>query len=67
MATLTAAMRALVESRRLAVLATQNADGTPHLTPVWYLFAGGKFYVESRSSDRKTRNVAARPAAGLPR
>lgn len=65
MTTPTDPMRQLVEERRYAVLATHNADGSIHLTPVWYLFENGKFYVESLSSDRKARNVVSRPDATL--
>ncbi len=65
MSTLIDAMRGLVEERRYAVLATHNDDGSIHLTPVWYLFERGTFFVESLSSDRKARNVAARPAATI--
>lgn len=56
-----ASMRQILEGRRYAMLATQNGDGSIHLTPVWYLFENGAFYVASLSSDRKARNAAARP------
>jgi nitroimidazol reductase NimA-like FMN-containing flavoprotein (pyridoxamine 5'-phosphate oxidase superfamily) len=46
-------------------LATHNEDGSIHVTPVWYLFENGKFYVESPSSSRKARNAAARPNATI--
>jgi PPOX class probable F420-dependent enzyme len=65
MSTLTDPMRQLVDERRYAVLATHNADGSIHLTPTWYLFEGGRFYVESLSSDRKARNVVSRPDATI--
>ena len=58
-------MRQLVEERRYAVLATHNADRSIHLPPVWYLFETGTFYVQSLSSDRKARNVAAPPDATI--
>ncbi len=63
--TLTDAMRDLLDGRRYAILATQNEDGSIHLTPVWYLFADGRFYADSLSTDRKARNVAARPGATI--
>lgn len=65
MSTLTDPMRQLIEERRYAVLATHNADRSIHLTPVWYLFENGRFYVESLSSDRKARNVGSRPDATI--
>jgi PPOX class probable F420-dependent enzyme len=58
-------MRELLEARHYATLATLNEDGSIHLTPVWYLFEHGKFYVGSPSSSRKARNVRARPEATI--
>jgi hypothetical protein len=46
-------------------LATHNEDGSIHVTPVWYLFEDGRFYIGSPSSSRKARNVTARPNATL--
>jgi len=65
MCTPTDSMRQLVAERRYAVLATHNADRSIHLTPVWYLFENGTFYVQSLASDRKARNVASRPDATI--
>jgi PPOX class probable F420-dependent enzyme len=61
----TASMRRLLQGRRYATLATHNDDGSIHLTPVWYLFDADKFYVETLSTDRKARNLAARPTATI--
>lgn len=49
----------------IASLATENHDGSIHLTAVWYLFEGGAFFVATGSSSRKARNVLARPRASL--
>jgi PPOX class probable F420-dependent enzyme len=65
MIALTDSMRHILEERRSATLATQNGDGSIHVTPVWYVFGDGTFYVESLASDRKARNVAARPGATI--
>jgi PPOX class probable F420-dependent enzyme len=46
-------------------LATLNADGSMHLTPVWYLFADECLFVETAATDRKVRNILARPQASL--
>jgi general stress protein 26 len=62
---LTDSMCQLSEGLHYATLASHNEDGSIHLTPVWYLFDNGKFYVESLSSDRKARNVVARPTASI--
>lgn len=65
MSTLSDAMRQILEARHYATLATHNADGRIHATPVWYLFENGKFYVASPSTSRKARNVVARPDATI--
>ncbi|MEW6144246.1 MAG: TIGR03618 family F420-dependent PPOX class oxidoreductase [Thermodesulfobacteriota bacterium] len=65
MSELTDSMREFLNGRHYATLATLNEDGTIHLTPVWYLFEDGRFYVESSPSARKARNAAARPQASI--
>ena len=65
MADLTDWARALLEGRHYATLATQNADGSSHLTPVWYLFRDQQLFVASPSASRKAKNVEARPIASL--
>jgi PPOX class probable F420-dependent enzyme len=57
--------RAFLQQRHYAILATQNEDGSIHLTPVWYLFQGGRLLVGTSSSSRKARNIAARPSVSL--
>ena len=54
-----------LNGRHYATLATLNDDGTIYLTPVWYLFEEGQFYVETSPSSRKARNVLARPQASI--
>jgi len=65
MAGLTSWARALLEGRHYAMLATQDADGSLHQTPVWYLFRDDQLFVGCQSSSRKARNVTARPTASL--
>ena len=55
----------LIEGRRIASLATLNADGSPHLTAVWYLYQDGSFFVATSSRSRKARNLIERPTATL--
>jgi PPOX class probable F420-dependent enzyme len=50
----------LLNGRRIATLGTENADGSMHLTAVWYLFADGCLFVATNSKTRKARNVMAR-------
>ena len=49
----------------IATLGTENADGSIHLTAVWYLFESGCLFVATSSKTRKGRNVVARPKASL--
>ncbi len=58
-------MREILEDRHYAVLATLNEDASIHLTPAWYLFDNGRFYVEVSSRSRKARNVVCRPNATI--
>ncbi len=58
-------IEAFLQGRRYAVLASQNDDGSIHLTPVWYLFEDGQLFVETSATSRKARNVLARPTASL--
>jgi PPOX class probable F420-dependent enzyme len=59
------AFHELLQGRYIATLATQNSDGSIHLTAVWYLFDSGSLFVATSSKSRKARNVATRPTASL--
>jgi PPOX class probable F420-dependent enzyme len=59
------AFEEFLRERRIATLGTENADGTIHLTAVWYLFEDGEFYIATSKKTRKSSNVAARPKASL--
>jgi PPOX class probable F420-dependent enzyme len=63
--TLDPAFQELLRGRHIASLGTENADGSIHLTAVWYLFEDGCLYVATSSKTQKGRNVAARPKASL--
>ncbi len=51
--------------RYIATLATENEDGSSHLTAVWYLYEEGTFYVPTASRTRKAKNVSARGQAAV--
>ena len=57
--------RALLDGRHYATMATQDADGAIHLTPVWYLFRDERLFVAAPSFSRKARNASARATASL--
>ncbi|HZW95591.1 MAG TPA: pyridoxamine 5'-phosphate oxidase family protein [Candidatus Eremiobacteraceae bacterium] len=63
--TLDPTFQGLLQGRYIASLGTENADGTIHLTAVWYLFADGSLFIATSSKSRKARNIAARPKASL--
>jgi PPOX class probable F420-dependent enzyme len=63
--TLDPAFQELLRGRHIASLGTENADGSIHLTAVWYLFEDGCLYVATSSKTQKGRNAAARPKASL--
>jgi PPOX class probable F420-dependent enzyme len=59
------AVRELLDLRLIATLATSNEDGSILLTPIWYVFDGGRFFFGTSSASRKVRNVEARPKVSL--
>jgi PPOX class probable F420-dependent enzyme len=56
---------ALLAGRRIAVLATTNADGSPYPTAIWYVWTGEAFLMPTSGASRKARNVHARPDASI--
>jgi general stress protein 26 len=58
-------LEALLEGRYIATLATANADGSIHLTAVWFLHRDGAVYVGTFGRSRKVRNAEARPRGAI--
>ena len=46
-----------LRSQKIMRLATVDGGGRPHVVPVWYRFAAGKFYVGTNTRTRKARNL----------
>jgi PPOX class probable F420-dependent enzyme len=65
MAELSDELRAFLTERRYAVLATYDADGGIHLTPIWFLFDDDQFWFESFSGSRKVANLQRNPSAAV--
>jgi uncharacterized protein YhbP (UPF0306 family) len=63
--TLDPTLQELLRGRYIATLGTENADGTIHLTAVWYLFEEGNLFIATSSKSRKARNIVARAKASL--
>ena len=55
----------VLSQRLTTALGTLNEDGSIHLTYLLFLYENGRFYLETASSTRKARNVAARGVASL--
>src|SRR5262245_43767799 len=55
----------VLAQRGVCALGTLNEDGSIHLTYLLFLYEEGRFFLETASSTRKARNVAARGAASL--
>lgn len=49
----------------LAFLATTMADGSPQVTPVWFLFEENFIFVNTAKGRTKDRNMRARPQVSL--
>lgn len=45
----------------VAMIATEQPDGRPHLTPIWFSWDGATFEVLTPPSSRKYQNLARRP------
>jgi PPOX class probable F420-dependent enzyme len=58
-------LRAFLAQRRYATLATFAADGSIHLTPVWFLFEDDRFLFESFTGSRKVKNLERNPNASV--
>lgn len=59
--TLSEQARAFLEERRFAVLATINADGTPHLSTMWYSLEGDTILMNTKAGRIKDRNMRRDP------
>ena len=58
-------VRAFLDAPRFAVLATLRADGSPHLTVVWYGLRGDEVIVNTTVPRSKARNLARDPRVSL--
>src|SRR6476646_599302 len=50
---------------RIGRLATQREDGGPHVTPIWYVWDGGRFVLTLGKSRRHLRNIERDPHVTL--
>jgi nitroimidazol reductase NimA-like FMN-containing flavoprotein (pyridoxamine 5'-phosphate oxidase superfamily) len=57
--------QALLELDVPAHLATLDRDGFPHITPVWFVWDDGAFYITSIAERPHLKRLAANPRAGI--
>lgn len=57
--------REMLDTARVARLATVDAHGLPHNVPICPLLENGKIYFGSDAGAKKTRNIAANPNVAL--
>lgn len=58
-------MRDLVTQRNNAIVAINRPSGSPHLSPVWYVWDGDAFWFRIARSTAKYRNLLRDPAISL--
>jgi uncharacterized protein YhbP (UPF0306 family) len=54
-----------LSERRIAILATEEADGSAYLSAVWFEFVEGAFLVPTGGTSRKARNALAQPRGSI--
>ncbi|MYC96122.1 MAG: PPOX class F420-dependent oxidoreductase [Caldilineaceae bacterium SB0661_bin_32] len=54
-----------LQADRHAVLATNGRKGAPQLTPVWYIYEDGVFYVSAQTRTVKVKNLRRDPTVTI--
>ena len=54
-----------LSERRIAILATEDPDGSAYLSAVWFDFIDGAFLLPTGGRSRKARNALARPRGSI--
>jgi PPOX class probable F420-dependent enzyme len=54
-----------LKGRHVAVLGTVGADGSPLLTPIWYLYRGGQILMRTDKQSVKTHNIERDPRVSV--
>src|SRR5688572_3512690 len=58
-------MRDGLERQRNAWLCTLRVDGSPHVTPAWFVYRAGRFWISSGDRNRKVRDTVNDPGGSL--
>ncbi|RSO10029.1 pyridoxamine 5'-phosphate oxidase [Streptomyces sp. WAC 06725] len=59
------AVRERLATERIAWLCTLRPDGSPHVTPVWFVFVRGTWWIGADGGSVKARNAAHDPRVSL--
>lgn len=62
---ITAAVRQFLDTQRNLVMSTVRADGSPQISPVWYLFDGEVFIISTAKETAKWHNLLRDPRIAL--
>lgn len=54
-----------LQAPRFAIVGTNRVNGPPQLTPVWYLYEGGRVYVSMYVNSAKYRNLRRDPRISI--
>ena len=57
--------QAFMAGKHFAKLATLMKDGRPQLTPIWYMYEGGKLIINTSKDRVKYRNIKRDPRVSL--
>lgn len=55
----------LIQDRAIAHLATLNAEGAPHVTPMWFTYDDGAFWFVSPQDAEKVRHIRQDPRVAV--
>ena len=65
MSEFTPGVRTFLDTQRNVVMSTVRADGSPQISPVWYLFDGEAFIISTAKETAKWHNVLRDPRIAL--
>ncbi len=54
-----------IASQKVMRLATADSKGTPHLTPMWYVYDGERIYFTADKGSKKLRNISANESVAV--
>ena len=46
-----------LKKQKILHLATVDKTGTPHITPVWYMYSANKIYIGTNTKTEKAKNI----------